>query len=57
MLRSASHCAICGLPPTEDNPLTAGHIVARVDGGTNDLSNYQPEHRACNYGKREQRRR
>ncbi|MFC3986805.1 HNH endonuclease [Streptosporangium jomthongense] len=53
VLTDATTCAICGLPPTEDNPLTAGHIIARVDGGTNELDNYQPECQRCNYGKRQ----
>ncbi|GAA4100862.1 AAA family ATPase [Nonomuraea soli] len=52
MLESAGHCAICGLPPTADDPLTAGHIVDRQLGGSNDVSNYQPEHLSCGSAKR-----
>ncbi|MEO3869350.1 HNH endonuclease [Nonomuraea sp. B12E4] len=42
---------MCKLPPTPDDPLTAGHIIPRVRGGTNDLANYQAEHASCNYSK------
>lgn len=51
ILATATVCAICGLPPTDDDPLTAGHITPRVHGGTNDPGNYQPEHASCNYSK------
>ncbi|GAB2846168.1 hypothetical protein GCM10022221_51820 [Actinocorallia aurea] len=43
-------CAVCGLPGTVNDPLTAGHIVARTDGGTNDPSNLRAEHASFNYG-------
>jgi len=52
VLAGATVCAICGKPPTRNDPLTAGHIIAREDGGTNDPSNYQAEHRSCNSRKR-----
>ncbi|MEV4180197.1 HNH endonuclease signature motif containing protein [Streptosporangium canum] len=48
VLATAELCAKCGLPPTADDPLEAGHRIARVHGGTNDIANYQPEHRSCN---------
>jgi 5-methylcytosine-specific restriction protein A len=51
LLANATVCAVCGLPPTTDAPLTAGHITARIHGGSNDPSNYQPEHGSCNYSK------
>jgi 5-methylcytosine-specific restriction endonuclease McrA len=51
VLADAAVCAMCGLVPTPDDPLTAGHIVSRANGGTNDLSNYQAEHRSCNSAK------
>ncbi|MER7126761.1 HNH endonuclease signature motif containing protein [Micrococcus luteus] len=57
VLANADRCAVCGGAPTEDNPLTAGHIIARADGGTNDPSNYRAECRTCNYGRRAERRR
>jgi 5-methylcytosine-specific restriction endonuclease McrA len=46
-------CAICHLPPTDIDPLTAGHITPRARGGTNHRSNYQPEHGSCNSRKNE----
>ncbi len=52
VLATATVCAVCGGPPTKDDPLTGGHIVDRQLGGTNDPSNYQAEHESCNYGKR-----
>lgn len=51
LLANATVCAVCGLPPTDTDPLTAGHITPRVHGGSNDPSNYQPEHASCNYSK------
>lgn len=52
VLAGASECAICHRPPTAADPLTAGHILDRQLGGSNDPSNYQPEHASCNYAKR-----
>jgi 5-methylcytosine-specific restriction endonuclease McrA len=43
----ATVCAICGQPPTPDDPLTRGHKVARSNGGKNVPANYQAEHRSC----------
>lgn len=40
-------CVICGRRGTPANPITAGHIIARSKGGTNDPANYQPECRSC----------
>ncbi|WP_080043938.1 HNH endonuclease signature motif containing protein [[Actinomadura] parvosata] len=51
LLATATVCAICKLPPTPDDPLTAGHITPRAQGGTSDPSNYQAEHASCNYSK------
>lgn len=51
ILDGAELCAVCGLPPTPTNPLEAGHRQARANGGTNKLTNYQPEHRSCNRSK------
>ncbi|MDH2425771.1 AAA family ATPase [Sphaerisporangium sp. TRM90804] len=52
MLADATVCAVCLKPPTAADPLTAGHILDRQLGGTNDPSNYQPEHQSCNFAKR-----
>ncbi|MGV9536573.1 HNH endonuclease [Streptosporangium sandarakinum] len=41
-------CARLGTP---DNPITAGHIVARAKGGTSEPGNYRPECRRCNSAK------
>lgn len=59
VLRNATRCAICGMPPTKDDPLTCGHIVARAEyvargyavDDANELSNMQAEHRSCNNAK------
>ena len=32
-------CVVCGHTGTEDNPLTADHIIPLSKGGTNDISN------------------
>lgn len=47
-IAGATVCARCGKPFTPDDPPTRGHIVSVRDGGTNDPSNYQAEHRSCN---------
>ncbi|MFI6883382.1 HNH endonuclease signature motif containing protein [Streptosporangium canum] len=48
VLANAELCVVCGQPPTADDPLEAGHIIPRVRGGTNDITNYRAEHRSCN---------
>lgn len=50
ILAAATTCAVCGQPGTADDPLTAGHIDARIDGGGNALANLRPEHASYNYG-------
>lgn len=47
----ATHCAICGLPPTPTDPLHADHIVPLSMGGTNTPDNLQAAHRTCNIRK------
>lgn len=42
----ATVCARCGLPGTAEDPLTAGHVIARSQGGGDGP--LQPEHRSCN---------
>jgi 5-methylcytosine-specific restriction protein A len=54
-------CVYCGQTGDYDeaeqlNPLQAGHIVAREDGGSNDLDNVQLECRRCNVRKKRSRR-
>ncbi|WP_420818564.1 HNH endonuclease [Paracoccus endophyticus] len=51
------HCARCGTPwdrvlrrNGQRRPYTKGHIVALAKGGSNDISNLQPECANCNYG-------
>ena len=43
-----TRCARCGARARAGDPWEPGHIVAVVDGGTDDPSNLQPEHRYCN---------
>lgn len=45
---ASTHCVECGQPFTEDNPRTAGHVVAIRDGGQG--SGVVPQCRRCNYG-------
>ncbi|MFF3670820.1 HNH endonuclease [Microtetraspora malaysiensis] len=42
---------MCGRSGTPDNPSTAGHIIPRSKGGTNDPATYRPECRRCNSAK------
>lgn len=42
----------CGHPFGDpNNPITVGHIVPRVRGGSNERSNLRPECRSCNLRK------
>lgn len=41
-------CVDCGMRGTPANPITAGHIVARANGGRSDPTNYVPQCRSCN---------
>ena len=54
IMTTATVCAICGQPGTASDPLTAGHVVGRAQGGTNGLDNLRAEHASFNYsqGKR-----
>ena len=47
LLAAATACAICGLPPTHDDPLTADHVVPRAHGG-GAAGNLRAAHRSCN---------
>lgn len=40
-------CLCCG----EQKPLTADHVIALANGGTNDIGNMQPLCASCNYSK------
>ncbi len=51
VLAGATVCAECGQPPTPDNPLTLGHVVARAHGGGLEPSNTQAECKRCNLSK------
>jgi 5-methylcytosine-specific restriction protein A len=44
LLSTPRKCVKCGAVAT-----TAGHIIARIEGGSNELSNLQPECAPCNY--------
>jgi 5-methylcytosine-specific restriction endonuclease McrA len=48
VLNNAERCTICGQPPTDDDPLEAGHITPHAYGGTNNITNIQAQHRSCN---------
>ena len=48
LVRHATHCAICGKPPTPNDPLVADHRIPLAHGGTNTIDNLQPAHRSCN---------
>lgn len=48
ILASATHCALCGKPPTPTDPLTADHIQPLTAGGTHALPNLQAAHGSCN---------
>jgi hypothetical protein len=41
-------CSDCGQRGSPQNPITAGHITPRRDGGSNDPGNYKPQCRRCN---------
>jgi 5-methylcytosine-specific restriction endonuclease McrA len=45
------HCAYCGCKLKIDN-FDIDHIQARIYGGDNDLSNFNPSCRRCNSSKR-----
>ncbi|MBT2213472.1 HNH endonuclease [Actinomadura sp. NEAU-AAG7] len=46
--RRDAACVHCGARGTPDNPITAGHVLARAHGGPNTPANYRPECRLCN---------
>ena len=53
-----THCPCCGRlwaeverPGRQKLPFTKGHIIGLKQGGSQDISNLQPECARCNYGK------
>ena len=48
VLREETTCWICGRPGSPGDPLTADHIDARADGGTNTRENMRAAHASCN---------
>lgn len=44
-----THCASCGEPFTDTNPMQTGHVVAIRDGGTG-AEGYAPHCARCNQG-------
>ena len=48
VLREETRCWLCGQPARLGDPLTADHVVARVDGGTNTRENLRAAHASCN---------
>lgn len=52
IVSAARFCAICGEPPTRENPLTLDHRVPISRGGSSDPSNLQAACRSCNSRKR-----
>ncbi len=48
LIAAARVCAICGKPPTANDPLVADHILPLAHGGANTITNLQPAHRSCN---------
>lgn len=51
VVAKATICAICGKPPTPEDPLVADHVIPLSLGGTTTLENYQGAHRTCNIRK------
>lgn len=47
IVKDVAACPRCGRPPTEDNPMTAHHTVARAKGGDHDTP-LVPLCRQCN---------
>jgi 5-methylcytosine-specific restriction endonuclease McrA len=52
---AATECWICGGGFTDPNdPPVADHVIPRIQGGSDDISNLRAAHRSCN-GRRGQR--
>jgi 5-methylcytosine-specific restriction endonuclease McrA len=48
VLMYATHCWICGRPPTYADPFVADHYIPRSLGGGDHAANLRPAHRSCN---------
>lgn len=48
VIANAVLCGLCGQPARADDPFERGHKLALADGGSNDASNYEAQHRSCN---------
>ena len=46
VIAAAQVCAMCGMPPTQEDPLTADHTIPRAQGGVD--SPLRAVHRSCN---------
>lgn len=55
VVSGATHCAICGNPPTPEDRLTLEHIVPLSKGGTSEPANLAAVHFSCNARKRDRR--
>lgn len=47
-LAEETRCFLCGHPARPDDPLVAGHVVARAHGGPDHRSNFRAVHDSCN---------
>lgn len=47
-MAAATICWICHKPGTDDDPLTADHLLALHNGGHHTAGNYRAAHRSCN---------
>lgn len=57
VLKIAQVCAICGNPPTADDPFETDHIVPIVRGGIDKSDNLRATHRSCNRSRTRDERR
>jgi 5-methylcytosine-specific restriction endonuclease McrA len=48
VLAEETVCWLCGLPPTEQDPLTFDHVVPLAEGGKTSRANGRAAHRSCN---------
>jgi 5-methylcytosine-specific restriction endonuclease McrA len=48
IVENAVYCYLCGGPFTDVDPAVADHVLPRVHGGSDDISNLAPAHRSCN---------
>lgn len=47
-LAEETTCWLCGLPGTPEDPLVAGHVLARALGGADSRENYHAVHQSHN---------